>query len=81
MKAVEKEVRRILSRVVMVPEASLTPEAELAELGVNSLDHIECVMALEEIFQLELEDADISRLRTVQDIIDAVGRAQAAASC
>jgi len=78
MPTLEQRVTTILSRVAMVPEARVTPDAELAALGMQSLDQIECVLSVEEEFQVELPQGDLWRLRTVQDVIDAVRGARAA---
>lgn len=77
MKTIEQRITEILSRVAMVPESRVTPDAELAALGMQSLDQIECVLSVEETFQVELPQADLWRIRTVQDVIDAVRGAMA----
>jgi acyl carrier protein len=68
-------VIQVLGRSAMVPEADLTPETTLSTLGIGSLEWIECVLAFEDEFRLELPDADLRQLRTVQDIVDVVERA------
>ena len=42
------------------------------ELGADSLDKIELTMAWEEALDVEIGDADVDKIRTVQDVIDAV---------
>ena len=74
MTAVETRVIRILSRTAMLPEEDVTPEASLTALDIKSLEQIECVLALEDEFHIELPQSDMQTLRTVQDIIDAVQR-------
>lgn len=78
MTPLERRVIALLSRSAMVPEDAVRPEAELAALGMGSLEQIECVMAIEEELQVELPIADLRRLRTVGDVIDAVRAAHAA---
>lgn len=75
MTAVETRVLRVLSRTAMVPEENLTPAASLTALDIKSLEQIECVLALEDEFHVELDQPDLRKLRTVQDVIDAVQRA------
>jgi acyl carrier protein len=75
MKTLEQRVVKMLSRAAMVPEDQLRPEAELASLGMGSLEQIECVMALEDELQIELPVADLRKLRTVEDVIEAVRQA------
>jgi acyl carrier protein len=75
--AVETRVIQVLSRTAMVPAEKVTPEASLTALDIKSLEQIECVLALEDEFHVELDQPDLRKLRTVQDIIDAVQRALA----
>lgn len=75
MKTLEQRIVKTLSRAAMVPEEQLSPEAELASLGMGSLEQIECVMALEDELQIELGIADLRKLRTVADVIEAVRQA------
>lgn len=77
MTAVETRVIRVLSRTAMVPQEKVTPGASLTALDIKSLEQIECVLALEDEFHVELDQPDLRTLRTVQDIIDAVQRALA----
>jgi len=80
MKSVQKEIARIISRAAMVPESEIRPESKLGELGVDSLDQVECVIAVEETFQIEMEPERLWQLETVQDMIDAVETAMTARS-
>jgi acyl carrier protein len=76
MTSVEQRVLRIVARAAMVPERSVTPETRLDELDMDSLEQIECALAVEESFQVELGDPQLWRFRTVRDVIDAVQRAR-----
>jgi acyl carrier protein len=76
---VDQTVIAILSRAVDRDPAQVTPAQPLSALGFGSLDQIECVLALEEAFRVELSEPDVKALKTVQDVIDAVRRAIAAA--
>lgn len=53
-----------VDRTVIVPEASL-----LDDLGADSLDVVELVMAIEEEFGIEVPDQDVENIRTVSDIV------------
>ena len=77
MKDLERRVAQLLSRSAMVPEESVRPDVQLSDLGMGSLEQIECVMSLEDELRIELPVADLRRLRTVQDVIDAVRQASA----
>jgi len=73
--SIAPRVIQVLGRSAMVPATDLTPETTLSTLGIGSLEWIECVLAFEDEFRLELPDADLRQLRTVQDIVDVVERA------
>ncbi|HEV3484299.1 MAG TPA: phosphopantetheine-binding protein [Vicinamibacterales bacterium] len=79
MSPIDTHVITVLSRASDLPPASLTRDAALVSLGIGSLERIECMLALEDELQVELPDADLRELRTVQDLIDAVTQAVAAA--
>jgi len=69
-KAVEK-VKQIISEQLGVDEGEVTPSASfIDDLGADSLDTVELVMALEEAFDVEIPDEDAEKIRTVQDAID-----------
>lgn len=79
MKTVEEGVTNILRRAVMEDVSQIRPETKLSELGMDSLEQIECVLSLEEAFKIELNEAAMWKLRTVQEVIEAVNQALAAA--
>ncbi len=73
-KAVEK-VKQIISEQLGVDEAEVTPSASFVDdLGADSLDTVELVMALEEAFDVEIPDEDAEKIRTVQDAIDYIDK-------
>ncbi len=62
-------VRRVIAQQLGLSVEELVPEADiLADLGADSLDVLELVMALEESFDLEVPDADVEALRTLGDV-------------
>lgn len=77
MNDVEARIVAVVSRAAMVPAAALEPGKTLADLGVRSLEQIECVLALEDEFEVEVPEAQLRRARTVQDLIDLVKTALA----
>ena len=79
MKNVEEGVTHIISKAVMDNVSEIHPETKLSELGMDSLELIECVLSLEEAFKVELNEAAMWKLRTVQEVIEAVNQALAAA--
>jgi acyl carrier protein len=80
MKSIEKQIARIISRAAMIPENEVRLDAKLSELGVNSLDQVECVIAVEEAFHIEVDPQELWQLRTVRDVVQAVEVATAARS-
>jgi acyl carrier protein len=71
---VEDKVRELISRASGVPVTEIKPEAKLSDLDMESLEKLECVMSLEDALRVEIEEDDLWRLKTVQDVIDAVRR-------
>jgi acyl carrier protein len=78
MTSVEQRVIRIVARAAMVAEGSVTAETRLADLKMDSLEQIECALAVEETFEVELGEPQLWRFRTVRDVIEAVERAVSA---
>jgi len=71
LKEVTEKVKQIISEQLGVDEAEVTASASFTDdLGADSLDQVELVMALEEAFDLEISDEDAEKIRTVQDAID-----------
>jgi acyl carrier protein len=68
-----EKIRQIISEQLGIDEAEITPSASLMEdLGADSLDQVELVMALEEAFDLEIADEDAEKILRVQDALDYV---------
>jgi acyl carrier protein len=66
--AVEEKVKKIIVDQLGVEESEVTPEAKFIEdLGADSLDTVELVMALEEEFGIEIPDEDAEKIVTVKD--------------
>jgi acyl carrier protein len=66
----EDKVKEIIAKELEVDVKNLTPEAKFIEdLGADSLDIVELVMALEEEFGLDIPDEDADKLKTVGDAL------------
>ena len=66
----EDKVRQIIVEQLGVDEAEVTPTASfIDDLGADSLDTVELVMALEEGFGIEIPDEDAEKMSTVGDAI------------
>ncbi len=67
---VEKRVKEIIVEQLGVNESEVTPEAKFVDdLGADSLDLVELVMALEEEYNTEISDEDAEKIQTVGDAI------------
>jgi acyl carrier protein len=70
MASVEERVKQIIVEQLGVDEAEVTSNASFVDdLGADSLDTVELVMAFEEAFEIEIPDEDAEKIRTVQDAI------------
>ncbi len=68
------KVMDIIANQLGVEKEIITAEANVVDdLGADSLDVVELIMALEEAFDLEIPDEDAEKIRTVQDIYSYLG--------
>jgi acyl carrier protein len=68
---VDERVKKIIAEQLGVEEDEVTPEASFVEdLGADSLDTVELVMALEEEFEIEIPDEDAEKILTVGKALD-----------
>lgn len=77
----EDRVKEIIAKELEVDTKQLAPEAKFIEdLGADSLDIVELVMALEEEFGLDIPDEDADKLKTVGDAMNYLKQHAAAQS-
>ena len=70
---IEKKVKEIIVENLGVDAASVNPQASFVnDLGADSLDTVELVMALEEEFDVEIPDEEAEKIQTVGQAIDYV---------
>ena len=75
---IETKVREKISEQLGVSAEEVTPDASFIEdLGADSLDIVELVMALEEEFNIEISDEDAEKIRTVKDVVSYIEAHQA----
>ena len=75
MAAVEEKVKQIIVEQLGVDEGEVAASASFVDdLGADSLDTVELVMAFEEAFDIEIPDEDAEKIRTVQDAVDYIGK-------
>jgi acyl carrier protein len=67
----EERIKEIIVEQLGVEESEITPDASfIDDLGADSLDTVELVMAFEEEFDIEIPDEDAENIRTVKDVVD-----------
>ncbi|MBI4042269.1 MAG: acyl carrier protein [Deltaproteobacteria bacterium] len=73
--SVENRVRKIISDHLGVDAVKVVSDATfIDDLGADSLDIVELVMAMEEEFNIEIPDTDAEGIRTVNDVVQYVSR-------
>ena len=72
---VEDKVKQIIVEQLGVDEGEVTPSASFVDdLGADSLDTVELVMAFEEAFDIEIPDEDAEKIKTVKDAVDYIAK-------
>ena len=72
---VAEKIKQIVSEQLGVDEAEVVPTASFVDdLGADSLDTVELVMAFEEAFEIEIPDEDAEKIRTVKDAVDYIAK-------
>lgn len=75
---IAERIRSIIVEQLGVSMEEVTPEASFIEdLGADSLDIVELIMALEEEYDMEIPDEDAEKIQTVEDVISYVQGKQA----
>ena len=71
MSGLEDRVKKIIAEQLSVSEEQITPEASFVDdLGADSLDTVELVMALEEEFEIDIPDEEAEKIVTFQHVIE-----------
>jgi acyl carrier protein len=71
----DKKIKQIIAEQLGLNEDEILDSASLLDdLGADSLDIVELVMAMEEEFEMEIPDEDAEKIVTVKDVIDYVKR-------
>ena len=79
MASVEERVKQIIVEQLGVDEGEVTPSASFVDdLGADSLDTVELVMAFEEAFGVEIPEDAAEKISTVRDAVDYIEKQKAA---
>ncbi|MGA1862376.1 acyl carrier protein [Deferribacter thermophilus] len=71
MADIEARVKKIIAEQLNIEEDEIKPESSFVDdLGADSLDTVELIMAFEEEFGMEIPDEEAEKIKTVQDAID-----------
>lgn len=69
--SIEAKVKEIIIEQLGIEDSEVTPEASfIDDLGADSLDTVELVMAFEEAFDIEIADEDAEKIKTVKDAVN-----------
>ena len=75
MDNIEQQVKKVVAEQLSINEADIKNEsAFISDLGADSLDTVELVMALEDTFGIEIPDDQQEKIQTVQDAIDYISK-------
>jgi len=70
----KRDVTAIVAEVAEVEPESVAPDAKLEDLGIDSLDGLRIVAAVEKRFGVVIDETEIAKIRTMPDIFDLVRR-------
>ncbi|MDR0308272.1 MAG: acyl carrier protein [Chitinispirillales bacterium] len=71
MSEVESKVKQIIAEKLGVSEEKIGPTSSFVDdLGADSLDQVELIMAFEDAFEVEIPDEDAEKMRTVKDALE-----------
>lgn len=74
--SIEEKVKQYIIDTLDVNPSEVVPEAKfIDDLGADSLDIVEMIMALEEEFDLEIADEEAEKLSTVKDVVEFIKNA------
>ncbi|UCG67305.1 MAG: acyl carrier protein [Deltaproteobacteria bacterium] len=75
--SIEEKIKKIICEQLEVNEKDVVPEASFVDdLGADSLDQVELIMAMEEEFDISISDEEAEKIVTVRDAIEYVEKNQ-----
>jgi acyl carrier protein len=67
-----EKVQEIIANQLGVDADEVTPETDIDDLGADSLDFVEILMAVEEEFDIEITDDEADKIDTVEDLVECI---------
>jgi acyl carrier protein len=67
-----QRISEIVAKQLSIDPATIRPESTLQDLGADSLDMVEIIIELEEVFNIQINDEEAEKLHTMADVIDYV---------
>lgn len=67
-----QKIVTIIAQTLNVDEKTIAPSMTLEALGADSLDRLEMIMKVEELFGIDISDDDEAHIKTIQDMVDTV---------
>ncbi|MBW1689517.1 MAG: acyl carrier protein [Deltaproteobacteria bacterium] len=75
--SIDEKIKKIICEQLEVSEEDVVPEASFVDdLGADSLDQVELIMAMEEEFGISISDEEAEKIATVKDAIDYIEQHQ-----
>ena len=72
--SVEETLKKIVTRVTRKPDTAFSPEATFEELDADSLDIVQILVALEDTYDIEIQDEELQEIKNMGDFIAYVER-------
>ncbi|MCC8373692.1 acyl carrier protein [Photorhabdus sp. HUG-39] len=72
MENLENRVKSVVAEQLGIPETQILNTQTFEELGADSLDNVELIMALEEHFGITIDDEEAEKIVTIQNAIDCI---------
>ena len=71
---VTERVISVIAKTQRIPREKITPDSTFEELGLDSLDSVNILFALEEEFNIEIPDEGVREIRSMRQMIDGVAK-------
>jgi acyl carrier protein len=66
----EKVIKLVMEQLDVTRDECVLEASFIDDLGADSLDLVELIMEMEEVFGLEIEDEELEKIRTIKDVVD-----------